>query len=164
MNPLTCRRCRGTGQRDGETCEKCNGEGETESRSLPIPVRMSDTGAPGTRSCTMDFKIRVIGKWLKEHGATAETPATVGIGFSTDEMHRANRKRAHDYEDMTGDGQFDLRSIIERYSDLIRPLQPRWWELRSRWSQWRALCRTYGRREARRLLRLLRQGPPHAAT
>jgi hypothetical protein len=27
------------------------------SRSLPIPVRMPDTGAPGTRSCTHDFKI-----------------------------------------------------------------------------------------------------------
>ena len=57
------------------------------------------------------------------------------------------------------DGQFDLRSVIERYSELIRPLQPRWWELRSRWVQRRALRKTYGRREARRLLRLLRQGP-----
>jgi hypothetical protein len=30
------------------------------SRSLPIPVRMPDTGAPGTRSCTADFKIAVV--------------------------------------------------------------------------------------------------------
>jgi hypothetical protein len=40
------------------------------SRSLPIPVRM-DNGAPGTRSCTADFKIRVIAKELKRLGAHA---------------------------------------------------------------------------------------------
>jgi hypothetical protein len=68
------------------------------SRSLPIPVRMPDTGAPGTRSCTLDFKIRVIGGWLREHGAVPDSPATVAIGFSTDEVHRANRKRAKPWE------------------------------------------------------------------
>lgn len=67
------------------------------SRSLPIPVRMSN-GAPGTRACTADFKIRVVGRWLKEHGATAENPARVAIGISTDEWHRANNKRAEPYE------------------------------------------------------------------
>lgn len=40
------------------------------SRSLPIPVRMSN-GAPGTRSCTADFKIKVTGRWLRQHGAHA---------------------------------------------------------------------------------------------
>lgn len=63
------------------------------SRSLPIPVRMRDTGAPGTRSCTAEFKIKVISRWLKAHGASAETPAEVLIGFSTDEVHRAGRRR-----------------------------------------------------------------------
>ncbi len=67
------------------------------SRSLPIPVRMSN-GAPGTRSCTADFKIRVIGKWLKAHGATAEDPATVAIGISLEEIHRANTRRVEPYE------------------------------------------------------------------
>lgn len=62
------------------------------SRSLPIPVRM-DNGAPGTRSCTIDFKLRVIEKWHKEHGATEDNPATVGIGFSTDELHRVGNAR-----------------------------------------------------------------------
>lgn len=68
-----------------------------ESRSLPIPVRMSN-GAPGTRSCTADFKIRVIGRWVKAHGANAENPATVGIGISVDEVHRANARRSEPYE------------------------------------------------------------------
>jgi hypothetical protein len=67
------------------------------SRSLPIPVRM-DNGAPGTRSCTADFKIRVIGKWLKAHGANADTPATVAVGISLDEIHRINNRRQEPYE------------------------------------------------------------------
>lgn len=69
------------------------------SRSLPIPVRMSDTGAPGTRSCTIDFKIKVIGKWLKAHGATAQNKATVCIGFSWDEAHRVGNGNRLAYED-----------------------------------------------------------------
>lgn len=68
------------------------------SRSLPIPVRMPDTGAPGTRSCTQDFKIRVISKWLIENGATPDDPAIVNIGISTDEIERAGRGRDEPHE------------------------------------------------------------------
>jgi hypothetical protein len=68
------------------------------SRSLPIPVRMPDTGAPGTRSCTADFKLKVIARWLKQHGATVDRPARVGVGISTDEAHRANTRRAFPHE------------------------------------------------------------------
>ena len=67
------------------------------SRSLPIPVRMSN-GAPGTRSCTMDFKLRVIAKWHKEHGASPETPGVVGIGFSFDEVERVGKSRHWPWE------------------------------------------------------------------
>jgi len=67
------------------------------SRSIPIPVRMSN-GAPGTRSCTADFKIRVIGRWLKAHGASPTNPATIAIGISLDEIHRANARRHEPYE------------------------------------------------------------------
>ena len=67
------------------------------SRSLPIPIRMSN-GAPGTRSCTADFKVRLLGRWLKQHGAAAATPATLGIGISLDEIHRVNNRRAMPYE------------------------------------------------------------------
>ncbi|WP_433333008.1 phosphoadenosine phosphosulfate reductase [Spirillospora sp. CA-294931] len=67
------------------------------SRSIPIPIRMSN-GAPGTRSCTADFKIRVIGRWLKAHGASKDNPATIGIGISLDEIHRANKRRTEPYE------------------------------------------------------------------
>ncbi|MFD5893771.1 phosphoadenosine phosphosulfate reductase [Streptomyces sp. NPDC060366] len=67
------------------------------SRSLAIPVRMSN-GAPGTRSCTADFKIKVIGREVKRRGATKEAPATIGIGISLDEIHRANNRRCEPYE------------------------------------------------------------------
>jgi hypothetical protein len=68
-----------------------------ESRSLPIPVRMSN-GAPGTRSCTADFKIKVVGRWVKAHGASAAAPATVNIGISVDEIQRANTRRVEPHE------------------------------------------------------------------
>jgi hypothetical protein len=67
------------------------------SRSLPIPVRMRN-GAPGTRSCTSDFKIRVTGKFAKSRGATEANPATVAIGISVDEIHRANNRRTEKHE------------------------------------------------------------------
>jgi hypothetical protein len=87
-------------RRDGSTETLYGRLTRDGSRSLPIPVRMSN-GAPGTRSCTADFKIRVIGRWLKAHGASADTPATVGIGISLDEIHRASTRRAEPYEHIT---------------------------------------------------------------
>lgn len=68
------------------------------SRSLPIPVRMSNTGAPGRRSCTADFKIAVIGKWLRANGATKDIPADILIGISWDEIERIGNKRVAAYE------------------------------------------------------------------
>ena len=46
---------------------------------------------------TVDFKITVVGRWLKAHGASATNPATVGIGISLDEIWRVNRRRAEPY-------------------------------------------------------------------
>lgn len=59
------------------------------SRSLLIPVRVSN-GASGARSGTADFKVAVAGRWLREHGATIEQPATVAPGISVDEIERAH--------------------------------------------------------------------------
>lgn len=57
-------------------------------RSIPIPVRMGERGAPGNRTCTAEFKIRVIEKELRRRGATKEDRAIVGIGITTDELGR----------------------------------------------------------------------------
>lgn len=62
-----------------------------------IPIRLAG-GAPAQRSCTRRFKVQVIAKWLREHGATKDNPANVCIGISTDEIHRVNPKRANKLE------------------------------------------------------------------
>lgn len=56
------------------------------SRSIEIPIRMSN-GAPGNRSCTADFKVKVVDRWLREHGAKKEH-AQVALGISLDEFQR----------------------------------------------------------------------------
>lgn len=76
-------------RRDG-TVETLRGRLMREgSRSIPIPMRMGGSGAPGNRSCTADFKIAVVGKELCRRGATVADPATVAIGISVDEIQRA---------------------------------------------------------------------------
>ncbi len=85
-------------RRDGSTETLYGRLTKKGSRSLPIPVRMPDTGAPGTRNCTADFKIRVIGKWLRQHGATEADKAVVAVGISLEEIHRINARKAQPYE------------------------------------------------------------------
>ena len=60
----------------------------TTPRSVPLPSWLP-SGAFGNRTCTNEFKIQVIAKWLKQNGATKDNPATLGIGISTDEWTRA---------------------------------------------------------------------------
>ncbi|MFE7093158.1 adenine nucleotide alpha hydrolase family protein [Streptomyces erythrochromogenes] len=86
-----------------------------EARSIPIPVRMAN-GDPGRRNCTGDFKIKVISKWLKTNGASADRPATVGIGISVDEIHRANRRRSEPNQRVT----YPLLDLGLRREDCIR--------------------------------------------
>lgn len=88
------------------------------SKSLKIPVRMSN-GAPGTRSCTADYKIVLIGRELKRRGATALLPATVGIGISVDEIHRANNRRCEAYERI----EYPLLDLGLRRSDCERVIR-----------------------------------------
>lgn len=76
--------------RDGTT-ETILSRIERTARSEVIPVRSSADGPPMSRSCTVDFKIETLGRWLKANGATADSPATVNVGISLDEVHRANR-------------------------------------------------------------------------
>lgn len=65
--------------------------------SIPIPAYMTG-GAPTNRACTADWKISVVGKWLKANGASSKDPATVCIGISTDEIQRVNPTTAPAYE------------------------------------------------------------------
>lgn len=54
-------------------------------RSVPIPAYMGGNGSPGNRSCTTQFKIEVVDKWVKDN----QYPyATIGVGISIDEFQR----------------------------------------------------------------------------
>lgn len=88
-------------RRDGSTETLFSQLTRSGSRSLPIPVRMAGDGAPGNRSCTGKFKIEVVGKWLKAHGAGPDNPATVAVGISLDEIQRVNSRKAAPYETLT---------------------------------------------------------------
>lgn len=60
-----------------------------QERSIPIPMKMAG-GAPGRRKCTGEFKISVIDRWLREHGAK-ESGAIINLGISLDEFRRMKR-------------------------------------------------------------------------
>jgi hypothetical protein len=66
------------------------------NKTIPIPIWLSG-GAPGNRTCTTDWKIRVVNRWIKDHGYTH---AVLGMGFSCDEAERAKPHKAqwHDIE------------------------------------------------------------------
>lgn len=59
-------------------------------RSIDIPARMPDSGAPGNRNCTAEYKLKVVDRWLARRGAV---PSTVLIGFSWDEAERMGNGR-----------------------------------------------------------------------
>ncbi len=54
------------------------------NRSVTIPAHLRD-GGPGQRSCTSDWKVRVIDKWIK---ANCEGLVYVGLGITVDEFTR----------------------------------------------------------------------------
>jgi hypothetical protein len=69
----------------------------TTRHAIPIPVRLQN-GAPASRTCTAEWKAATLARWRKESGATTQTPAVALIGFSVDEMHRANKRKASAWE------------------------------------------------------------------
>lgn len=62
---------------------------DPDQNNVIITARFERTGTPAQRACTSDYKVRLIARWLKEHGATDGDPALVGLGISLDEFHRA---------------------------------------------------------------------------
>lgn len=61
-------------------------------KSVPIPAFMGGNGSPGNRTCTTDFKIGVVDRWIKKEKYPA---ATIGIGISLDEFHRMRPHMTH---------------------------------------------------------------------
>jgi hypothetical protein len=86
-------------RRDGTT-ETLRSRLGKRQRGLTIPVRLP-SGAPARRHCTHDFKVEVIGRELRRRGASTATVATVGLGISVDEAHRARSGAGRPYEQRT---------------------------------------------------------------
>lgn len=63
----------------------------------PIPV-FGWSGAPMSRSCTADHKIKVLGKYIKQNTDKAEWPVDTLIGISVDEIERAGRGKNEPWE------------------------------------------------------------------
>lgn len=57
-------------------------------RTIDIPVVLA-SGAFGNRKCTERYKIDVVARYARQHGATTTAPWSIAIGISTDEYQRA---------------------------------------------------------------------------
>lgn len=80
-------------------------------KSVPLPVYFPVSGK-GRRSCTMDWKMRVCDKWIREQ---RYTHAVVALGISLDEYHRARDTQWHDKEN----GKQSLGFLKKREYPLI---------------------------------------------
>jgi hypothetical protein len=70
---------------------------EGTSLREPIPV-YGYTGAPMSRSCTADHKIKVLGKYIKTQIPKNQWPVKMFIGISVDEIQRANKGKNEPWE------------------------------------------------------------------
>lgn len=67
------------------------------NRSIGIPARMSGSGAPGNRTCTLNFKVQVCASYAWKHGARPKKPATMLIGIALEEFSRARTDSGKSY-------------------------------------------------------------------
>jgi hypothetical protein len=67
-------------------------------RSTVLPMRMGDTGAVGNRTCTVDWKIKVVARYLKRERGWP-TPWQTQLGISWDEAHRMRDPEQRDLGD-----------------------------------------------------------------
>lgn len=62
-----------------------------DNRSIPVPIVFPDRGF-GNRTCTRDFKILVVQKYLATEVSPKPTHVEMGIGFTRDEVQRIYKK------------------------------------------------------------------------
>ncbi|MEV6547931.1 phosphoadenosine phosphosulfate reductase [Streptomyces sp. NPDC051597] len=135
-----------SGPRRGETRTLLNDLERPESKSIDIPVHLNG-GGPGSRKCTDRFKISVIARELATRGATETSPATVGIGISLDEIHRANNRTRIPHEQVVyplldlGLRRTDCQRIIRKAGLPIPPKSACWFCPMKRPSEWHELRR-----------------------
>lgn len=100
---------------------------EGEKLREPIPI-YGYSGAPLSRACTADHKVRVLGKFIKSVVAKEDLPAQVLIGISLDEIERAKRGTDEKWEERQyplldlGLNRLDCANIIK---DAGLPIPPK---------------------------------------
>lgn len=77
-----------------------------ENKAIPLPVMLSG-GSFGKRTCTSDFKVRVIDKYLR---GKKQSHVIVGLGISTDEFQRMKDTNFHDSH---GNVKFGFMKALE---------------------------------------------------
>lgn len=111
-----------------------------EEKSIGIPVRMKN-GAPGHRSCTIEYKRKTIHKYL------GEGTHVIGLGISLDEFHRMRSDSG--FDNVTNEYPLiDLRLTRKDCEGIIReaglPIPPKsscWFCPYHKLSEWQALKR-----------------------
>jgi hypothetical protein len=59
-----------------------------DRNDIAIPVHLKG-GGPSWRNCTSKWKVKVIDRWMRDNaGATKQNRQPIGVGISTDEIHR----------------------------------------------------------------------------
>lgn len=84
----------------------------------PIPV-YGWSGAPMSRSCTADHKIKVLGKYVKSVVPKTDWPVDMCIGISVDEIERAGRGKAEPWENRL----YPLLDLGLRRSDCVEVIR-----------------------------------------
>ena len=135
------------GDRAGEVRTLYGDLTREDSRSIGIPVHLNG-GGPGNRQCTARYKIEVVARELARRGATEEDPATVGMGISLDEIHRANSRSPVPHERVVyplldrGLRRTDCQRIIREAGLPIPPKSSCWFCPFHRPSEWQDMRRT----------------------
>lgn len=106
-----------------EVRKTTHGEPETlfnfvyrSERSIRLPVWLQ-SGAPGNRDCTDRFKVKVIDRWLREHG---HRHAVTGLGISLDEFHRARDRQPYVQNGVEKRREYPLIDLRLRRADCQR--------------------------------------------
>lgn len=135
-----------SGPRRGEQRTLLSDLERPDSKSIDIPVHLNG-GGPGSRKCTDRFKIKVIARELTRRGATGQAPATIGIGISLEEIHRANNRTPIAHERVVypllelGLRRTDCQRIIRDAGLPVPPPSSCWFCPMHRPSEWQDLRR-----------------------
>lgn len=99
-----------------------------DGKSIPIPMRMSGSGAPGNRTCTAEFKIKVVARELKRMGANKTIPAVLAMGISLDEYHRVRSDSGIPHEKLAYpliDLRMDRQDCVNVIQEAGLPVPPK---------------------------------------